>query len=372
MDMQTTGLGEAIAQSESERLAALARYRILDTPPDGAFDRVTQLLARLLDVPIAIVSLVDSDRIWFKSHHGLELQQIDREPGLCASAAMGRDLYVVRDARIDPRTLANPLVAGSFGLRFYAAAPLRTRDGHGLGTLCCLDFAPRELSEGQRQILQTLAGVVIDEMELRLAARQVDELHQELLELNEELRRQASHDSLTGLWNRHAIMELLGQARARAPRAPREASALCLIQLDIDHFKQVNDVHGHAAGDAVLRTVAKRLQQALRVNDTVGRVGGEEFLCVLDACGASAARMVAERCREAVCGTPIAVPSDHAQEITVSISVGLAIIEQAQAISAEEAVRLADRALYEAKRGGRNRVVQVGDRAPAAPESGLH
>ena len=98
----------------------LRRYAILDTPPDGSFDHVAAIAARLFDVPIAIVSLVDEDRIWFKAHHGLDIEQIDRSPGLCASAILQADPYVLTDASCDPRSLANPLVAGEFGLRFYA------------------------------------------------------------------------------------------------------------------------------------------------------------------------------------------------------------------------------------------------------------
>ena len=156
---------------ESARMDAVRRYDILDTPPDGAFDRIAAVAAQLFDVPIAIVSVVDTDRIWFKAHHGLDVTQIDREPGLCASAILQDDLWVVTDARVDPRTLANPLVAGEFGLRFYAGAPLTTHDGFNLGTLCVIDHAPREVTEDEARLLTELADVVVDELELRRSAR---------------------------------------------------------------------------------------------------------------------------------------------------------------------------------------------------------
>jgi len=142
-----------IPPNELERLAAASRYNILDTPPDGAFDRITALAARFLNVPIAIVSIVDYDRIWFKSHHGLEVQQIRRDPGLCASAILHNEVYTVLDAKVDPRTLTNPLVAGEFGLRFYAAAPLRTKDGFALGTMCVIDCQPRQVTEVEKATL---------------------------------------------------------------------------------------------------------------------------------------------------------------------------------------------------------------------------
>src|SRR3954447_423063 len=161
-----------IPQNESERREAVRRYDILDTPPDGAFDRITAIAARRFDVPISIISIVDHDRIWFKSHHGLTVKQIGRDPGLCASAILAEIPHIIEDAALDPRSLANPLVAGDFGLRFYAGVPLRTHDGFNLGTLCVIDKEPRPLDQGQIDDLRDLASVVMDQMELRLSAPQ--------------------------------------------------------------------------------------------------------------------------------------------------------------------------------------------------------
>jgi sigma-B regulation protein RsbU (phosphoserine phosphatase) len=172
---------------EAERIAAVRRYEILDTPPDGTFDRIAALAADLFDVPIGIVSIVDTDRIWFKAHHGVDVAEIDREPGLCASAILGDEPWIVADARNDPRALANPLVAGEFGLQFYAGAPLTTRDGYNLGTLCVLGHEPREVSDRQRHVLAELAGVVVRELELRLDARQAVAAADRRLRESEEL-----------------------------------------------------------------------------------------------------------------------------------------------------------------------------------------
>ncbi len=164
---------ELIPSNEDERLAAVRRYGVLDTPPDGAFDRITRLASLILEMPIAIVSLVDHDRIWFKSSQGLDgVEQIGRDPGLCASAILTDEPWVIEDARADPRALANPLVAGEFGLRFYAGSALRTHDGHNLGTLCVIDKEPRQLTDEQIGMLDDLAALVVDELELKLAARQ--------------------------------------------------------------------------------------------------------------------------------------------------------------------------------------------------------
>jgi sigma-B regulation protein RsbU (phosphoserine phosphatase) len=175
-----------IVTDEAQRLAAVRRFQVLDTPPDGAFERITALAARLFQVPISIVSIVDADRIWFKSHHGLDVDQIDREPGLCASAVLQDGPWLVNDARNDPRTLANPLVAGDLGLQFYAGVPLTTHDGYNLGTLCIIDQQPRELTESEVASLTDLARVVVDELELRLAARRT-------VDLESQLRRSAEH-----------------------------------------------------------------------------------------------------------------------------------------------------------------------------------
>lgn len=160
-----------IPVDEAERIAAVRRYDLLDTPPDGSFDRITALASRLFDVPMAIVSVVDTDRIWFKSHHGTDAQQIGRDPGLCASAILQDDAWVVSDARTDPRTLANPLVAGEFGLQFYAGVPLRTRDGFNLGTLCILDREPRDFTDAEVRTLEDLAAIVMNDLELRLESQ---------------------------------------------------------------------------------------------------------------------------------------------------------------------------------------------------------
>lgn len=179
---------------EAGRLEAVRRYEILDTPADGAFDRVTRLAAKLFRVPIAIVSVVDEDRIWFASHHGIPVEEIGRDAGLCASAILQYDPWLVEDAKIDPRTLTNPLVAGEMGLRFYAGVPLTTSDGYNLGTLCVIDKKPRTLADEEIRLLEDLAGIVMDELELRLAARRRIKLEADLRE--QALRRKEQAEKI--------------------------------------------------------------------------------------------------------------------------------------------------------------------------------
>lgn len=196
-----------LIEKETARLDALRRYAVLDTPPDGSFDRITAIAAKLFKTPIALVSLVDEDRIWFKSKFGLDAAQIDRAPGLCASCIMDSEVYVVTNAAEDARTLANPLVAGSMGLRFYAAAPLITNDGHRLGTICIIDKEPRSFSAEQETTLQDLAAIVMDEMELRLDAMRA-------VKKKDEFMAMASHELRTPLGTAKAYVELAADALA--------------------------------------------------------------------------------------------------------------------------------------------------------------
>ncbi|GAB7042207.1 MULTISPECIES: GAF domain-containing protein [Catenuloplanes] len=152
------------------RLAAVYRYEILDTPRDGTFEGFARVAARQFRVPIATVTIVDADRVWFAAAEGLPgVAQIGTEPGLCASAVLRAGPYVVNDALVDPRTMDHPLVRGELGLRFYAAAPITTRDGHRLGTVNVIDSAPRDVTEDETTLLTDLAGLVAQHLELRLA-----------------------------------------------------------------------------------------------------------------------------------------------------------------------------------------------------------
>lgn len=226
-------------RKEAERMAAVRRYDILDSPPDGAFDRITAVAARRFRVPIAIISIVDEDRIWFKSHHGLAVEQIDREPGLCASAILGDTPYLVEDAQSDPRSLANPLVAGDFGLRFYAAVPLTTSDGHNLGTLCVIDKEPRPVDPEQIEDLKDLASIVIDQLELRLSARKaVDQARL--------MAREIDHRVMNSL-------QFVSGLLAMQSRSPGVGEAAAHLELAANRVAAVAQVHRHFYADAVDR-----------------------------------------------------------------------------------------------------------------------
>ena len=239
-------------EDEEGRLAALRRYDVLDTPPDGAFDRITALAAKLLSVPISIISLVDTDRIWFKSHHGIDVDQIDREPGLCASAIVQDDAWVLPDASKDVRSLANPLVAGEFGLRFYAGVPLRTSDGYNLGTLCVIDKEPREeVTQQQIGQLEELAAIVMDEMELRLAARQ---RHAEMAEAFAERDLQATRardaeQRLNAVLNNASVAVFLMDDRQHCVYMNAAAERLTGYTFEETQGRALHDVIHHTRPD---------------------------------------------------------------------------------------------------------------------------
>ena len=171
---QPTFTAAPLPANEAERLKALRRYDILDTPPEAAFDRITALAARLFDMPIVLVSLIDESRGWFKSCYGFDLGEVERGATLCNFALLNNGILVIPDTRQDSRLVCNPFVQNEPGLRFYAGAPLITADGFILGTLCLLDTKPRDaLTPEQTATLTDLAAMVIDELELRLASRRI-------------------------------------------------------------------------------------------------------------------------------------------------------------------------------------------------------
>src|SRR5579862_7998333 len=164
--------------NEAERLNALRRYQILDTPPEPAFDRIAEMAANFFHVPMAGVSLVDEDRVWFKSRVGINVTQTARDAGLCSSAMLSQGVYHLSDAAHDQRALRHSFVA-DLGIRFYAAAPLRNHEGFNLGTVWVLDQQPRELASGEAEMLRALAALAMNQMELRLYAEKVAQLEQD-------------------------------------------------------------------------------------------------------------------------------------------------------------------------------------------------
>lgn len=328
------------AETEQARLDALARYDILDTPGEESFDRITRLVCRIFKVPMATVTFLDAHRQWFKSRQGVADCEGDRGPAFCNLTIRQSEPLIVTDTHLDGRFAGNPLVLGPPFLRFYAGVPLRSAEGQNIGTLCAMGPQPRAISAEEIAILSDLAGVVMEALELRLLA---------------------TTDGLTGALARRAFREEGSRILALAQRHGHEASC---IALDLDHFKAINDTHGHAAGDAVLAGSVTSCRALLRQTDLIGRLGGEEFAVLLPHTGRQAALGVAEKLRAGIAAQGFA---SAGTAFSVTASLGVATFSPAAA-DLDTLLGLADAALYRAKAEGRDRCVAapVADGAAAA------
>ena len=345
-----------IPSNEALRLQALQELNVLDTKPEAEFDALVHAAAAVCDMPISLVSLIDTDRQWFKANYGLEgATQTSRDAAFCAHAILQNDVFEVPDASLDERFADNPLVVGGPDIRFYAGAPVRLSNGHCIGTLCVIDRAPRQLSERQREILRCLAQAAAQAMEGRSALQQVRGMVSDLSVAAMESEYRASHDPLTGLINRaafeaHLKMEL-EQSKLDATRV---STLMCL---DLDHFKIVNDTCGHAAGDLLLQQVARIFRDVVRKGDVVARLGGDEFALLLPSCPAAAAEVVAKK----ICAHFTDFRFVHGEHrMTVGVSIGLAVVDGRWADTAA-VMQAADASCYSAKQTGRNRVVTFSD-----------
>ena len=262
----------SLPDNERERLLSLYECDVLDTPSDPLFDCITTLAAQVCAAPIALLSLIDQRRQWFKSNHGLPgVAQTPREAAFCAHAILGEEMLEISDLTRDARFFDNPLVVSDPKVRFYAGVPLRDPRGLALGTLCVMDRQARRLTPAQRLALENLSRLATNLLEQRravLARRRADE----------QLAYAAQFDTLTGLPNRQLFSDRIAQAIARARRKNRP---IAVVVLNLDGFKLVNNGHGHAAGDQVLIQVAERLIACGTAYDSVSRLGADEFAIVL-------------------------------------------------------------------------------------------
>lgn len=354
---------------ESERIEALRAYDVLDTPPEPAFDDVVRMTSYLCGTPIAVISLVDEHRQWYKAKIGVEAAETPREHSFCTHAILDpTKVMIVPDATRDPRFADSPLVTGPPHIRFYAGAPLVTPSGAAIGSLCAIDRRPRTLDDEQIEMLRALSRVVIAQLELRssvaamggvLAEReryveQLERYQKQLEEASVRLDALSATDELTGIANRRTFQARLEDEVAAARRYRRP---FALVLVDVDHFKAINDQFGHPAGDEVLRRVARLLKDSVRGHDLVARYGGEEFAILLPAAGREATLVIAERCRRAI---------ERAEwpDRPVTASLGAAILEDLRG-GATEILAAADKALYASKHDGRNRTTVAAE--PGAP-----
>ena len=346
----------SLPDNESERLAALQRYQILDTAREPAFDDLALIASTLCGTPMGAVTLIDADRQWFKALCGNDTRHTPRDESFCGHAIVDPEaLMVVEDAASDRRFHDNPAVLNAPYVRFYAGAPLLSSDGYALGTLCVFDTQPRQLTSAQADALWALARQVSRLLEMRRLAAKLTQMEeqrrgyearlqhyqQQLEQSNAELRELSTTDALTGLANRRSLTLALG-------RLLEDGTAeVAVAIIDVDHFKRVNDAQGHAEGDRALVELAALFKRQAGPGELIARYGGEEFVFVMRGLSAEHAVARCERLRTAVAYMQLGYP--------VSVSIGVAAHAPGEAYGS--VLQRADKALYRAKHEGRNRVV---------------
>jgi EAL domain-containing protein (putative c-di-GMP-specific phosphodiesterase class I)/GGDEF domain-containing protein len=252
----------ALPGNETDRVAALHRFELLDTPSEPFFDQIVRIAAKLFNVPIALVSLIAEDRQWAKAKVGIGSAEIRREDSFCAHAISEQNLLIVEDASVDPRFSLNPLVAGDDGIRFYAGAPLRTRDGYALGTLCVLDRRPRgPLTVEEEKALLDMSALVMAHIEAR---HQVGYL-----------------SPVTGLSNRFRFIDDLNAFIAENSAVPYDISVLMVACSTPQEYADLARALGHTYADTFETEAAQRIRRAIPAKTKLYHVATGRFCCVL-------------------------------------------------------------------------------------------
>ncbi len=328
--------------NETARLAAARAFECFDSEPELEFDVLTRIAAHAFAAPIAIIGLLDSDRVWLKSRVGWSARELERRHSCCAHTVLSLlEPFVVEDLRADTRFSNTPWVAADPQLRFYAGAPVVDPANNAIGTIAVLDVRPRAFSGSQRTTLMDLSTTVMTALHARRHAL--------------ELGRIALTDQLTRLGNRARLQQSIA---IELSHARRHEQPFAVLSMDLDSFKDINEAHGHAAGDEVLCLVTERLSQLVREGDTLVRLGGDEFAIVTRHCAKDEAAILAERIAKAV-HAPMALAGGAV--VCVGISIGIAVHTNAVA-SVEMLLSQAEQALYRAKQRSASRHL-----APSSP-----
>ena len=343
-DTDAADLTDCIAGSDTLQLAAIARDNRLNSSVGERFDRIARIACKLLDVPVAAITLFHHEAEWFKSVRGWTVTSVPLHEGLGCLAAQANEPVIVADLLHDERTRAHPLVTGPPAFRFFAAVPLYERLGAVVGTFSVFDNTPREAGQVDAQSIYDLAALVQNEV----LSDQIDGAQQALTSKLGAARRDALIDPLTRVWNRRGGQLALKTALSKGDHL-RQPITVCLI--DVDKFKSINDTLGHDVGDLVLRKVAEAISASLRENDVICRLGGDEFLLVLHGADEAIAAIAIERVRASLAAGPLR--TRHG-DVSLTISAGYAVRVPNSPRTADEMILLADQALIASKSAGRN------------------
>lgn len=235
----------------AERLQTLAGMCILDTAPEPGFDEVTRFIARVCETPVALVTLVDRDRQWFKSSVGVDTRETDLTRSVCAYVVHEGDFIEIEDLAKDPRTARNPLVTGPEALRFYAGAPLRMENGHVVGALCVLDTRPRRLSDFQRDTIRAMATQVVAQMDLKAALEKVEVLKKEV-----DHRVKNSLQSIASLVRMQARKAANPEVRAALTQVQARIDMVAALHQELYRSTTGNDVNLHVFGEQIVRSLS--------------------------------------------------------------------------------------------------------------------
>ena len=343
-DEDSAGLSQSLVGTATMRIAGLHKIDSFYTPLEERFERITRLGRNVLGVRAASVTLIAEEILWFKSVVGWRVTELPLKDSLQQPMLDSGKTLIVPDTLNDSRFASLPLVTGEPRFRFYAGYPIRDSDGQIIGTFCAYDVKPRKVDDNLVETFTDLGHLA----ERELLTTDLWNAQSQLVGKLDTARRQALLDPLTRVWNRRGGIEMLEMVLQESSSS-REQFAVCLV--DIDHFKEINDEHGHGTGDQALRKIAASITASVRPEDVVSRHGGDEFLVILRDATPSVCKLVAER----ICGRieETRVRTDDGS-VAVTVSLGVAVSDPGETLSAEQFVERADKALYQTKRQGRN------------------
>ncbi|TGL59083.1 sensor domain-containing diguanylate cyclase [Leptospira ognonensis] len=327
---------------EEDRLKVLTKYQISKLP-ESEFDLLTRVAAELCHTPYAFISIVDKDTVWTKSAYGTENTETSRAEDLCNFAIQDGINLTIENLRTHPISRNLPIAKENSPYQCYLGANLITSEGYRLGSLCILDDHPRILTDVHLQLLNQLAKQVMALFELKIKS-------EELAAAYLKMERLANYDELTGLLGRRAFLELLEKQIVR----PMKAETLYFVFLDLDYFKSINDTYGHDAGDEVLRQIGEKISFSVQNKGYACRFGGEEFCLLIFDSNDDSFQEFMESLRLQIAEMNIQLAT---RSINVTASFGVSKMQSQDSMNIDLLIKIADQAVYEAKKLGRNQVV---------------